>query len=206
MTQAKTTQNAPDAPPPAPIPTSGDLADMPIAPLRAAVAQAMTSIASIRAALPNATRLTTEERKHTGGKLKKGESAVLQTVADSANDPAFAPLVVSLADHDYGVDPKTFEVELLKERLQRVDALLPLADALSGLAQDMSDTVLELQELSAQPLRDAYAVFKSVSKTDATLRARIKDVIDFYSAIAQAALKTKRAKKAAAAAPAPGKA
>ncbi len=206
MTTQKTTPKAPEPPQPAPVPTAGDLADMAIAPLQAAAAQAMTHVAGIRAALPNPTRLTTEERKHTGGKLKKGESAVLQTVAGVAADPRYAPLVASLADHDYGVDPNSFEAGLLAERLQRVDALVPLAEALSGLAQDLSDTVLELQELSAQPLRDAYAVLKSVSKTDATLRARIKDVLDFYSAIAQAALKTKRAKKAAAAAPPPPKA
>ena len=182
----------------APVPASGDLADMAIAQLQTAVQQAMGAIATIRAALPNPTRLTTEERKHSGGKLKNGEAAVLQTVCDVAADPKYAPMVASLADRDFGTDPSSFEAGLLKERLQRVAVLAPLAQALESLGQDISDTELELGELSAQPARDAYAILKTVAKTDATLSARIKDVIDFYAAIAQAALKTKRAKKAAA--------
>jgi hypothetical protein len=183
-------------------PTSTDLTDMAIAPLTAAVAHATAQLASIRAALPNPTRLTTAERKHTGGRLKNGESAVLQTVAAVAADPTYAPLVKSLADRDFGTDPAAFEPALLQERLQRVDALAPLAAALEGLGQDLADTILDLQELSAQPLRDAYAILKSVSNSDPTLRARIKDVIDFYAKIAQAAAETRKAKKAAAKAPA----
>lgn len=187
----------------APVPAGADLADMPIAQLQAAVQQVTSHVAAIRAALPNPTRLTTEERKHTGGKLKNGEAAVLAIVCQVAQDPKYAPMVASLADRDYGTDPTTFEAALLEERLQRIAVLAPVAQLLLSLAEDISDTVLELGEISAQPARDAYAILKTVAKSDAALSARIKDVIDFYAAIAQAAARTRKARKQAAAEPGP---
>ncbi len=178
---------------------AGDLVDAPLAQLQAASTQAMGDVASIRAALPNPTRLTTTERKGIG-RLKNGESAMLQIVADVAAMPAYAPLVASLADSDYGDDPAVFEAALLKERLQRVDALSPVATALESLAQDIDDTVLDLQRLASEPLRMAYRILKAVSASDPTLRAKLADPINFYAAIAQTAVKTRKAKKAAAAA------
>jgi hypothetical protein len=184
----------------APVPGASDLADMPIAALQTAVTQAMSQVQQIRASLPNPTRLTADERKHTNGKLRNGEAAVLAVVCGVAQDPKYAPLVASLAERDYGTDPAAFEAALLEERLQRVAVLAPLVQALTSLTEDLGDTVLDLQELSANPAREAYAIFKSVAKTDATLSSRIKDTIDFYAAIARAAAETRKAKKEAASA------
>ncbi len=190
---------SPAAPPPAsPI----DLVDLPLAQIQAAAQQAITALGTIRTLLANPTRLTVEDRKAINGRLRDGESAVLQTVADVAQNPAYAPLLDSLSDRDFGLDPNAFEVAMLKDRLQKVDALQPLADALTGMAEDFSDTVLDLQSLARPPLLEAYAILKVVAKTNATLKAQLKDVIDFYAAAAQAGAKTKKAKAAAAAPPA----
>ena len=62
----------------------------------------------------------------------------------------------------------------------------------------MSDTVLDLQRHGREPLLDAYAILKSVAKTNPMLKALLKDPINFYAAAAQAAAKTRAAKKAAA--------
>ncbi len=162
MTQAKsTTKHAADAP--APARTAGDLADIQLARLTATVAQAMAAIAEIRAALPNAARLTARHLRHTA---------------------------------DLGVDPSVYGSARLKKRLQRVDAPAPLSDALEGLAQDIGDTVLELGELGCEPLLAAYAILKSVVRTDATLKELLKESIDSYAALAQAAAETRRAKNA----------
>lgn len=184
----------------APVPTADDLADMPIAQLQAAVNQAIAALDKVASLLPNPTRLTTAERKIIG-RLKNGESAVLQKVGDVAAMPAYAPMVASLGDMDYGDDPKKFEPELCKERLQRADLLAPLADKLESLAQDMSDTAFDLQHLGSEPLRAAYRVLRPVARTDATLKSLLKDVADYYEAIARAAAKTRAAKKHAPAGP-----
>jgi hypothetical protein len=182
-----------------------DLVDMPIGDLKSAVAKAIAALDAVRAALPNPTRMTSEERRVIG-KLKNGESAILQAVADVAGQAAYSPLVGALGDSDFGDDPKVFEATLLKERLQRADVLAPLAMSLEELAQDVGDTVLDLQHLGSEPLRLAYKVLKSVATTDATLRGKIKDPIDFYASITRAGVKTRNGKnKTATTSPTPAK-
>lgn len=179
------------------------LVDLPLDQIKQAVQQGLTALATLRALLPNPTRLTAMDRKHSAGRLRQGESEVLQVVSDICANPTYAPLVASLAERDFGDDPTTFEPALLKERLQKVDALTPLADAFASFTEDMSDTALDLQLLARQPLLDAYAIFKTVAKNDPTLKALLKDVIDYYAAAAQAGAKTRKAKAAAPAAATP---
>jgi hypothetical protein len=203
---------APAAPPAtstAPAPTGAtpaapvDLVDLPLAQIASAAQQGVADLEALRALLPNPTRLTTADRKVIAGRLRDGESAVLQIVADVAAMPAYAPLLTSLANLDFGDDPNAFEPEVLKERLEKVDALSPLADALTSLAQDLSDSVLDLQALARQPLLNAYTILKTVAATNPTLKALLKDVINFYTAAATAGVKTKKAKAAAASAATP---
>jgi hypothetical protein len=174
------------------------LVDFPPPEIVAAVQQSLAALATVRKLLPNPARLTQADRR-TIGRLRDGESTVLQSVADVAAMVEYAPLVASLADRDNGDDPDAFEPALLKHRLENVDALTPLVDALESLAQDMSDTVLALQALARQPLLDAYAILKAVAKSNPTLKALLKDAIDYYASIAKAGVKTKKAKAAAAA-------
>ena len=65
--------------------------------------------------------LTQEQRVHADGRLKKGESAVLTTVLDTADS---APqYFTSLARRDGGRDPGKFETQWLREILARRDLL-----------------------------------------------------------------------------------
>jgi hypothetical protein len=173
------------------------LVDMPLAELTRAVAQAMAAIAAVKASLPRPSRLSSEERRQTSPRMTTGECAVLELVANVAEEPAYAPLLGSLSDLDFGHDPDAFEPALLKERLQRLDALAPLADALASLLEGVSDTMIELQQLARDPLLDAYAILKGAAKADPQLKARLRDAIDFYAARASAAAKAKEAKRAA---------
>lgn len=181
--------------------TGAMLIDVPLAQVKQAVAQAMTALGTIRSLLPNPTRLTTAQRKEIAGRMRTGESAVLENIAVVAQMPAYATFVASLADLDYGVNPNVFEAPLLSQRLQAADALGPLSDALTSLGEDLSDTALQLNALGRPPLLEAYAILKSVAKTNPALMALIKDAINFYAAPAQAAAKARAAKKAAAATP-----
>ena len=181
--------------------TAGMLIDMPLAELQAAVTQAMGALATIRSLLPNPTRFTTAQRQETPGRMRTGESAILENIATVAQMPAYTPFLGSLADMDYGVNPNVFEAPLLSQRLQAADALTPLGDALASLGQDLSDTAMQLNALGRTPLLEAYAILKSVAKTNPALMALIKDAIDFYAGPAQAAAKARAAKKAAAKTP-----
>ena len=176
-----------------------DLVDMPLAQFTAAVQTGLADIAAQQAALPNPSRITQADMK-TIGRLRDGESAVLQTVADICAMPQYAPLVASLADRDFGNDPNTFEPMVLKARLQMVDILSPYVDALTSHTEDMSDTQADLEALSRPPLLTAYAILKAVAQTDPTLKSLLKDPLDYYASIAKAGVKTKKANAAAAAA------
>jgi len=175
-----------------------DLVDMPLAQFTAAVQVGLADIAAQQAALPNPSRITQADLK-TIGRLRAGESAVLQTVADICAMPQYAPLVASLADRDFGDDPNTFEPTLLKARLQMIDVLSPYVDALTSHTEDMSDTQADLEALSRPPLLTAYAILKTVAQTDPTLKSLLKDPLDYYAAIGKASAKTKKANAAAAA-------
>jgi hypothetical protein len=178
-------------------PVEGEmLTEMPLAQLQAAVTQAMAAVGTIRSLLPNPVRLSATQRKETPGRMRAGEAAVLEGIASVAEMPAYAPLVTSLADLDYGDDPNAFEPTLLSSRLKAAEALSPLVDALESLGQDLGDTTLELNALGRPPLLEAYAIFKSVAKTNPGLMAQIKDAIDFYGSFAKAAAKARAAKKA----------
>ena len=182
-------QSPPSAEPPSssqPGSRGAPLVDMPLAELTAAVARAMAAVASIRAALPRPSRLSPEDCKLVSGRIKEGESAVLKVVAETAQLPAYAPLLGSLSDLDLGVDPDAFEPALLGERLEKVDVLAPLAEALARLSDSIGDTMIELEQLARDPLLDAYVILKSAAKTDPALKARLAPVIRFYAARAAA--------------------
>ncbi len=183
------TSGVPSAQPPSsgtPDSSKPQLVDMPLGQLTAAVAQAMAAVASIKAALPRPSRLSPEERKLVSGRIQEGESAVLKVLVETAQQPAYAPLLVSLSDQDLGVDPDAFEPALLGERLEKVEVLAPLAHALAHLSDAIGDTMIELEQLARDPLLDAYAILKSAAKTDPALKSRLLPVIRFYAARAAA--------------------
>src|SRR5262245_14986631 len=89
--------------------------------LQKRVNKAKALLAEVEALFPGAMTMTAEDRRHSDGRLRVGESETLRTVlaaVDSA--PQF---FVSLADRDDGHDPKRFETQLLRERLSRRDLL-----------------------------------------------------------------------------------
>jgi hypothetical protein len=115
---------------------------MPIAELAARVEKAEGLARQIIELFPGLTTLTTEERTHTAGRFRDGESAALSGVLDAVRlRPA---LFASLADQDEGHEPDRFETELIAERLARRDLLARVDVLLDPLADRLNDTVLRL--------------------------------------------------------------
>ncbi len=106
----------------------------------------------------------------------------MQSPATNISSPASVArpeLVVSLADMDNGVDPTTFETDLIRSRIDLSMALTPLSASISQLASNVNDTVLYLNDLTKQPVLEAYAIFKAVAKTDLSVKTAVTPALDF---------------------------
>lgn len=172
---------------------------MSLAQLASAVAQVSTILSQLDQQLPGLIELTADARKHAGGRFRDGEAKALLAVLDVADQyPSFFQ---SLAADDEGNDPKTFEVSLLRDRLQRIAALQPLMEQFEARAQELADTVMYLGELTKPVMLAAYQLAKPQAKHDPRIQTLLAPAINFYAAIAKAAAATRKSKKAAAAAP-----
>src|SRR5438128_2072309 len=101
--------------------TELDLEGMSIEELRRRVQKGRELLAQLEGLFPGMVTMTAEERLHSDGRLRNGESAELTAVLDAVDS---APqYFTSLADKDEGRDPTKFETGLLRERLVRRDLL-----------------------------------------------------------------------------------
>jgi hypothetical protein len=165
---------------------------MPLDELRERVTKALALWKQIEALLPGGIVLTEAERKSTLGRLRDSESGHLLTIL--AVCEKFPALFTSLADLDEGTDPTRFETELLRDRLQRAEALEPLVTALADAKiVAVSDTVLHLRNLARAPISEAYAIAKTIAKTNAQVSTMLAPVLDFYRGLAALAAAARKA-------------
>ena len=151
----------------------------------------------LRQMFPGQVVLTADERIHSEGKLRDGESAVLHVVLDGVD---LAPhYFAALADSDLGNDPERFETDLLRDRLARRDLLNQLAVEVGAAFTALTDTVLDLGSRVRPVTLAAYRMAKSISKADKKLSTAIAPAIDFYAKPARRAAETRANKKAASA-------
>ncbi|HND13047.1 MAG TPA: hypothetical protein PKI49_07690 [Pseudomonadota bacterium] len=155
--------------------------DLPLAELTQRVEKAMSLLAEAQALLPGLRTLTEDDRRHSGGKFRTGESEVLHRVLDAIRaQPAY---FASLSDEDDGNDPTQLEVDLIADRLARRDLLSQLQAKFAAVEQPLSDSVLHLGEQTRGVLLAAYRIARTVARTDRKLRDQIAPVIDFYGAM-----------------------
>ncbi len=176
-------------------PAPASLLTMPFDQASESINRAVTALAQILALLPGLVTLPEAERKVIGGRLRDGEAQAFLTVLDECD--ARPELVVSLADLDNGVDPTTFETALIRSRIELSMALTPLSATISQLASNVNDTVLYLNDLTKQPILEAYAIFKAVAKTDLSVKTAITPALDYYANIAKAGMATRKKNAAA---------
>jgi len=155
--------------------------EMPLAELTRRVEQADALIAQAQALLPGLRTLTEDDRRHSIGKFRSGETEVLHRVLDAIRaQPAY---FASLADEDEGRDPSQLEVELIADRLARRDLLARLQVRFASLEQPLSDSVMHLGEQTRGVLLAAYRIARTMARTDRKLRDLIAPVIDYYGAL-----------------------
>ena len=198
MTKSKTAKTPPPAAPalvaePAPPTDGGAVDEMPLAVLRANVAEAKGYVGKMRALVPGLFLLPDDERRHSDGRLRDGEEAALHSVLDVAD--AHPESFQVLAAKDGGRDPKVFETQLLRERLERRALLAELAAELEPFALELADTLLVLGSLARQPTLAAYGIAKPLAEHDAEARSKLAKALSFYGGLAERAAKSRAAKK-----------
>ena len=171
--------------------------DMPIDELEKRTVQATSFMQQAFDLFPGLYAMTDEERRLTNGRIKNGEGQAFVTIISVME--AFPAFFESLSDLDQGVDPTKVETPLMRDRIQRAEILAKLVAPAAKLGE-VSDTVLHLRALVRDPIREAYGIAKSMAKTHEKLRTMLVPVIDFYAAIARAAMETRKANAEAAAA------
>jgi hypothetical protein len=174
--------------------SDGTVATLSPAELEKRVQKAIEHLDAIEALFPSLVALTDEERRASDGRFRQGEAKVLQAVLDVADHTPGAFQV--LADKDGGKDPKKFETDVLRDALLRSETLDTLANELETLARDVRDTQLALAGRARRIVLAAYEIAKPLAKHDAVVRTKLAGTIDFYSAPARLAAKTRAQRKA----------
>jgi len=148
-----------------------DIATMPLAELERRVGRAEALLVQLEAELPNLVEMTSDERAHSMGKLRDGESDALRTVLDAAD--AFPGYFQALAARDHGKDPAVFETAPAREALSRREILARLSNRLAALDTKVGDTVLEFGAIGRGVGLAAYAIASVNAESDAKLRSKI---------------------------------
>ena len=170
-----------------------DILTMPLPELKRRVAEALLLFTKIDELLPGLLELTDDAKTHSSGHYRNNEAESLTGVLDVADKkPA---VFEALADKDGGNDPKRFEPEVIRDRLERVIILGPLVKAALELAGPASDTRLHLSNLTRPVLLAMYEIVKPQAKHDVVIASLAKAALDFYAAVGKLAAATRKANK-----------
>jgi hypothetical protein len=166
---------------------------MPIDELAKRVAQAIDLIKQIRTLLPGGYLYTAQERGNTNGHVREGEENIWLQIVDIAI--GYPQFFEDLKDADQGVDPTRLETDLMKDRVRRAQLLGSVASALMDLTQpNVSDTALHLRSLVRGPVREIYAIAKTVGKHNQGIKNLLAPILDYYRELAKAAQEGKAKK------------
>ncbi|MEO7331215.1 MAG: hypothetical protein ABI193_21750, partial [Minicystis sp.] len=152
-------------------------------------------IEQIEAELGPLHEVTDEERKHTTGRFRDGESSAITAVLDAAD--AFPSFFAALAARDHGKDDAIFESQPTRDDLARRDHLARLFGALDPVTQGVSDTVLGLGERVREVSAPTYAIARLAATMSPKLRAKLAPATKFYGAPAAKAQATRKSRKKA---------
>jgi hypothetical protein len=153
--------------------------------LVAAVEKARAALRVAEAALEefDLAALTSDERAHSSGKLREGESDMLTIVLDTVD--AHPQQFASLAPHDHGTDDRVVETGPARAALARRNLLAPLAMDLAALSLRVSDDVLAAGALARDVTTPAYAIIRANAPLNAALRKSAARPLSFYVKQAQ---------------------
>ena len=169
--------------------------DLPAPQFQAKADQVGNLLAQALALIVNPTQLTPDQRLHSSGKLRAGEAEALIAALDVAK--AYPASFVSLATMDNGVDPSTFEADLVANRLRNAAALEPLVATMDDITHKLSDCMLALNDEARGPAKDVYALAKALAHSIPAVESMIASTVAYYARISHAAAASRAANKAA---------
>lgn len=138
--------------------------------------------------------LSADQRQHSSGKFREGESQAIQAILDAMD--ARPGIFASLAARDHGEDEAKLETKPWREALARRDTVAPLLEDLESLGQLISDDVLAWGERVKDVSVPAYGIIKANANIDPVVQSTAAKALDFYGAPARArAAKKRRSQK-----------
>jgi len=165
--------------------------------LETAVASAMALLDEMETQLAGLVQYSTDERVHTTGKLRDGESAALTNIVSTVAQ--FPGLFDSLSDKDGGGDDATLETDPTSAMLERLGTLKPLAEGVAQFAQKLTDTALSMGASVRELTTPAYGIIRANAPINPKLSAASAPARTFYGDIGRKGARTKGKAAAAAA-------
>lgn len=139
----------------------------------------------------------TPDAREKAPRFREGEVEALRAVLTGAD---LRPhLLGGVAAEDHGVDPKRFETDLLRRRLDNYEALAQVekdfAAAVPGFLQRLGDTRLRLADRARGPTMKAYRKLEPHIDDDPELATPLATTVAFLGAPAKKAAQTKARRK-----------
>jgi hypothetical protein len=100
-----------------------------------------------------------------------------------------------LANRDQGHDPKRYETDLLRHRLDNAFTLSRIVDRFDEVRLSYADSALYVGSLVKAPILAAYEIAKPLANVDDANGKKLNPALNFYGAIARAGAKTRRENK-----------
>jgi hypothetical protein len=160
--------------------------------LAATAKQAIAQLKALKESLKQFgfTSLTINEREHSNGKFREGESTAIATILDTVD--AKPGLFEALAPFDHGTDDKVVETGPSREALVRRNALAPLLTELQALTEMVSDEVLCSGEIAKDVSVPAYAIIKANAALNKDVKSLAATAINHYGMSARTRAANKR--------------
>lgn len=165
------------------------VSEMDVEELRVRTRKARDLLGQLVALLPGLIHMSVDERRHTKGRLKVGESEAMKKLLVAAGK--HPQLFVALADKDGGKDPKLFEPQPAIDHLDRVAVLQGLSAEVALLGEKLSDTLLSLGTSARAVVTPVHDLINATRAIHPQLATDAAEGMEFYAAHGRQASRTR---------------
>jgi hypothetical protein len=146
-----------------------------------ATADAAAHLERMIEALSFLVSLTSDTRQHSSGKLKQEEPHAIEAI------------LATVRKHPRSFAALKLDPGQLSELLARRALLVPLAQRVRHLAEDLDDTILHLGEVVKSASSAAYRLGIALAESDSAIAHDLQPAQQFYQAVGRAAARSRRA-------------
>jgi hypothetical protein len=150
--------------------------------LKKAVAEAVAHLYEAMGALPFLVSLTSDQRMHSGGKLKHGEEVALDAV------------ITTMARHPGAFASLKLDPTAMSEQLSRRALLQPLATLTAQFAERVSDTMLYVSGAVHESVSAAYRLGSVLAGHDQAIATDLQPAQQFYQSLGRASARSRKAR------------